>query len=314
MNTNRFLQKVSEEIASDKAKLKAEKAKNEILKEKRQGYRLKSENKFDSNVKKWGYLLALYTFFGFLASTSLSIAGGLDNFKGFKIYAFILMTVFIQSGIIIFSIKESAIKKTNHYFSVKCIQYSLILLSIYFNWCFFSSKSGWVLLLCIIIELTVIKSASIGGDFRSLTFKFDKSNNEENVRPSLIKILLYNLTFSFLNKQVRLYNENKASENKISLTSKTKLLDESKTDIKMLDEAKTKLDENNEMLDYENVKKYLLDHYSDNDCIIGLKEKMSLNLTDYRKIMERLKSDNIIYTSNKKTYLKPQSLKVIEKV
>jgi hypothetical protein len=312
MDVEKYLKKVTDEITADKAKLKAEKAKNDILKEKREGFNLRLKNTFDSNVKKWGYLLGLYTFFGFLASTSLSIAGGIDNFKGFKVYAFILMTIFIQSGIIIFSIKESAIKKTNHYFSIKCIQYSLILLSIYFNWCFFSAKSGWILLLCIIIELTVIKSAAIGGDFRSLTFKFDKSNNDLNVRPSLFKIILYNLTFKYLNNQVRLYNENKASENKIGLTFKNqniKLLDEAKT---KLDKSNNELDENNEMLDYENVKKYLLDHYSDNECIIGLKEKFDLNLTNYRKIMEKLKLDNVIYTNNKKTYLKPQSLKVIE--
>jgi hypothetical protein len=56
---------------------------------------------------------------------------------------------------------------------------------------------------------------------------------------------------------------------------------------------------------YKKIRTFLEQNYNPNDCINSseIKKKFKLTISEYRKILEQLKSDNIVYTDNKKTYM-----------
>lgn len=54
----------------------------------------------------------------------------------------------------------------------------------------------------------------------------------------------------------------------------------------------------------EKIKEHIYDEYVPNQKINKFQNRFNLTLTNYRKIQEELKEENIIYTKNRNTYLK----------
>lgn len=65
---------------------------------------------------------------------------------------------------------------------------------------------------------------------------------------------------------------------------------------------------------YSKVKAYLLDNLNSGEVVktTDLKNKFKLSITEYRKILDSLKAENIVYTENKKTYMAKQLLKAVK--
>lgn len=65
---------------------------------------------------------------------------------------------------------------------------------------------------------------------------------------------------------------------------------------------------------YLKVKNYLLNNLQSGEVVSSgeLKTKFKLSITEYRKILEQLKAENIVKTENKKTYMAKQLLKAVK--
>lgn len=95
------------------------------------------------------------------------------------------------------------------------------------------------------------------------------------------------------------------SENK----SKSEISDQSLiqecNSIETLDDSNI---DKSEISDYEKISDYLRLNYRPNEKIKKFQSEFNLKISDYRKIMKRLKDEDIIYTKDRNTYLKENKL------
>ena len=178
---------------------------NEKLKE------LKNKIRLTNSIRFSGFTLYALSFLGLIASTSLSLAGGYKYYSGIALYAFVVAVVFVQLVIFKVSTFESIIrdKFNRHYFSFKLLQYGLLTVSIYFNYAFFIShmeiQSKWItLVLCILLDVSVIKFVSLAHDNRMLNY----SNSENVETQSLFYMIAFNMFFRLRLKTFKAYKDN----------------------------------------------------------------------------------------------------------
>jgi hypothetical protein len=181
----------------------------DLIEVKRDNSRLKNEINLDKKIRLSGITLHILSFAGFIATCSLSIAGGYRDYKGLKLYAFIIAILFIQSVVYKVSMSETIIKKkfNSHYFSLKAIQFGLLTVSIYYNWKFFNSPNIITLLLCILLDISYIKFVGLAHDCKLLNFQ-EKNNYESG---NLISMFLFNKLFKLRYKTIQEYSMNKNS-------------------------------------------------------------------------------------------------------
>lgn len=274
-----------------------------------------------------GLLLFLLAIVGLIATTSLSISGGSNEYTNinklfngqtkdylgiFRLSGFVIGTIFIQLMIFAVSSIETFIKiKFNrHFLVVVILQIGLLVVSIYYNYRFFGSNSFIKLLLCILLDLSVIKLVSLSMDLMTLNYSI--AGQKESSK-SIFKMWLDNKFFGLKDQIVKTYNANN-----------NLLVDDIKEDIKVEDikvldntlllessdskssKTKTKIVDFKSK-NYSKIKNYLVKNYTENERIRKFQNAFNLSLTEYRKILEQLKEDNIIYTQNKNTYLSKQN-------
>jgi hypothetical protein len=306
-----------------------------------------------------GLLLFLLAIIGLVATIALSISGGandytninkLNNLKDysglFKLSGFIIATIFIQ--LMIFSISgiETFIKmKFNRHFGKTIIlQYGLLIVSIYYNNKFFGANSIIKLLLCILLDLSVIKLVSLSIDLISLNYSFNSFTNKQETN-NIFKMFIDNL---FYEKVARIKNTYEKNNN---LSSKIESSKEIKTEIREEVLPKSKLKKvikpsNNEpsinnLINFESSKKvnlakneaknfknlnlanenynkffeYIIKNNEDGN-IEGYKkiaEKLNISESKAKTIFKKLIENGIICVEGKKTKLTKLEGKTNEK-
>lgn len=160
----------------------------------------------DIGTKLSGLTIQLLAFLGLVATTSMSIAGGIGDFKGdIKKFAFAIALIFAQLTIFKVSTCETIVKRSfnGHYVPLKLIQYGLLIVSINYNYKFFSDNSIITFLLCVLVDTSVIKFVTLAADMRD-------GRTEENPEAySLPGIFFYNLIANFRLTQLAKYRVNR---------------------------------------------------------------------------------------------------------
>jgi len=205
MITN-LIKKISK-LKTDINTAKIESVKNDyaLLSENKKTRTLKNEIKSDKNVIRNSYILFILGFFGLLASTSLSLGGGIDRYHSFSKYAFVLAMIFIQVAIFVVSAYESVIinRFNQHYILVKTCQVLLLITSIKFNFDFFKEKSIFTLFMCVILDCITIKFITMSYDFRHLVTKDSRKINN-----NIFKMWVDNKLHKFKSEIIKTYKEN----------------------------------------------------------------------------------------------------------
>jgi len=152
-----------------------------------------------------GLTIQLLAFLGLTATTAMSISGGIGGFKGdARKFAFAVTLIFAQLTIFKVSTCETIVKRNfnSHYVPLKLIQTGLLLVSINYNYKFFNDDSIITLLLCILVDTSVIKFVTLAADMKSM-------RTEVNQRAySLLGIVFYNLVANFKLAQIKKYQVN----------------------------------------------------------------------------------------------------------
>lgn len=228
--------------------------------------KLKQEAKNDFWIKVKGYLILAYVVLGTISTISISIAGGMDEYKNKFIFGLAVFTV--QTGLFLLTMNETVIKKNypDYVWILKVLQLGLLTLSIKFNYNFFNPSGEFnifTLLLCICFDVTILKSVAISSDFRQLNFH-EKNNSFDFENMSFLKMVWFNLTAKYRMNTLRAFNYNKAQFNKIKAENKeienneSSLLEKDKEILNNLEGDKQLVIENKEpsklllMNDYKN--------------------------------------------------------------
>lgn len=141
----------------------------------------------DINLIKAGKWLLLWGTIDTLISTCLTIAGLISFFSSslLTLLSFIFVILITQFTVFLLSKHISTIKKefTQHYVKSQLLRFSLLVVSIYGNYTFFTVNRELSVLerlvtlcLCICIDLIAVFCVSIGNDFKNLSKQTDTRN------------------------------------------------------------------------------------------------------------------------------------------
>jgi hypothetical protein len=219
--------------------------------------------KFNSlGIRFTGLLIFCLAVIGLISTILLSISGGAgdytninDLFKSnsedlngiFKLSGFALTTIFIQLMIFTVSAIKTFIymKFHRHIFMINLLQNGLLIVSIYYNYLFFGANSFIKLILCILLDLSVIKLVTLSIDLITLNYNYIGKND---VNKSFIGMVIFNLTSKFRFNTLRAYNYNQAQLNKvlneIETTSSKPLVEKETEDLQEMEADNRKVLEN----------------------------------------------------------------------
>jgi hypothetical protein len=186
-----------------------------LVENKRRLSKLKNVISLDRSVKLSGVLLYLISIIGLIATTSLSVAGGIDRYSGIARTAFIISICFVQLVIFTVSAKDTIIRKqfNVHYAKFKLLQAGLLMVSVYYSYEFYikhidnpSSIVGIAvtILLCCLVDFSTIALVSLAFDKRMLNYTEPDNIETRN----LLYMLFYNKIFGIRLKAFRSYKTN----------------------------------------------------------------------------------------------------------
>ena len=167
----------SVDVESIKAENDVLKNMNKLLEVKHQNTLLKHQNTFINTIVKNGVLVGLLSVLSFLASTSLSLAGGYMVLRNQFLLLCFGLTMVTAQLIIFVSAKYSTIianKFSQHFYSVKVMQLLMLAVSFSMNMVFFHSVFRSVLMdvvmspLCFVLDYSTIVFANLGHDMKLL--------------------------------------------------------------------------------------------------------------------------------------------------
>ncbi|RPJ79857.1 MAG: hypothetical protein EHM20_00260 [Alphaproteobacteria bacterium] len=200
------------DIQKMREKIKKIKVDYDFISVKRTISHLKNEIRYDNNTKLWGYIFGLIGFMGFLASTIMTIVGGLKTHKTtLGLIGFVIGIIFCQLVVYGICIKESTIKQKfpRYYFVAKILQLTLFSISINYNYKFFNEKTLWNLALSIALEASILLTTTIGGDFRLLNYQENKIKRIESAGLiSIFRMMLFNKLHKLRMDTIRDYSNN----------------------------------------------------------------------------------------------------------
>lgn len=209
---DKILKRIDDKKKLKEAELKEVQSDYNLIDENRKIKQLKNEIKADKWIQIKGWLIFLYAVFGTIATTSISIAGGIAEYT--HTFIFGLGVVTIQGGLFLLTQNETTIKNRfpDFLLVVKLLQLGLLFLSVRFNYNFFNGSSSFnifTLILCICFDVTILKAITISSDFKTLNYH--KNKKIEDL--SFLKMILFNLTAKFKINTLRAFNYNKAQYN-----------------------------------------------------------------------------------------------------
>jgi hypothetical protein len=213
---DRILNKMNNKNKIKSAQLLSAENDYKLIDQNRKLNKLKQESKNDFWIKIKGFMILIYIILGTIATTAISIAGGIALTSNPLVFA--ISMVSIQLGLFLLTMTETIIrtKFPDHYLILKVLQLGLLVLSIRFNYAFFAIGKGFeifTLILCICFDLTILKSIAISADFRALNFHKKTDLDFNNM--GFIKMLLFNFTAKYRIYAQRKFNYNKAQLDKI---------------------------------------------------------------------------------------------------
>jgi hypothetical protein len=293
---------------------------NKLLNIKHDNLSLKNKNGLFDRLKRSGRVLNTLAIFSFLVSTILSLLSGYNVIKDIIMFVGFGLIMIVCQFIIFISSKYNTITKDkffHRYTGLKAMQISLLFVSLTLNIMFIHECFNSYLMdiiffpLCFILDYSTIYFSGLGYDMKTLTF----SNETKNL--TIFEMLINNLTYNLKSKIIKTYNKNNESKIEVLNDNKSKTFRLNK-EFKPLNIVKSKkvLNKNNEskievLNDKSKIIEFLIKTYKPDQRIKKFQNDFNLSLSEYRKILEQLKEDNIIYTENKNTYLKPQENKLI---
>lgn len=226
----------------------------------------------------------------------------------------ILMFVSIVSTITFFSMNSQTILEHEKSISELYRIIPGLKLLPFYDWILdISVNAIFIWSVCIILDVLAIKSPLIGFDVifgikykRTYTTIFSMvfailTHKPKTIIESKYKSLGYKISDLKIEKSRPEIKKSEISDQKsrpnLTLISDQKVLEFS-------NELQTKvLDQDSKKIKSEIIN-FLIQTYRPNQKIDKFQLKFNLTLTNYRKILEQLKEENIIYTQNRNTYLK----------
>jgi hypothetical protein len=201
--------------------------------------------------------------------------------------------------------------------------------------------------LCVALDLIAIFLVSLAFDQRTLTFSYqeDKPKAYNNLLYKLGCNITHNIVYriesNYAKNQNRIMSLDKKSIIVEVVADEVKQIEKVKPELLIADPQATsykilnfdkrfknkkfiKRIENTKKITkklhpdlaekYSKIKSYLLENLQVNDVVssIKIKTKFKLTITEYRKILEELKLENIVKTEGKKTYMAKQLLTVVK--
>jgi hypothetical protein len=326
---DRILNKMNNKNKIKNAKLIDAENDYKLIDQNRRIDKLKQEAKNDFWIKVKGYLILAYVVLGTISTISISIAGGMDEYKNKFIFGLAVFTV--QTGLFLLTMNETIIKKNypDYIWILKVLQLGLLVLSIKFNYNFFTNHSGefnvFTLLLCICFDVTILKSVAISSDFRQLNFH--KNNNFDFENMGFLKMVWFNITAKYRINTLRAFNYNKAQFNKIK-TEIEKIEDQEnpllEKDKEILNNLEGDLEQDSKKLEASNL--LLLDDYKKSDSKKSMdsenKKDLEYGNTDEEKdrelllnaIFENKNNDNVCPSVNTLTEITGMTRNKISKI
>jgi len=297
---------------------------------------LNAESKKERKIQFSGTSIYLLSVLGLIASTSLSIAGGLDMYPKHK-FAFVIAIVFVQLVIFKVSTSTTIIKQNfnSHYDKVKLMQYGLLSVVIFYNYSFFYSylEDKGILLkvmtfvLCFLMDYSTMQFVSLAFDQKHLNYTH---NNEFKDDTNILSMILFNFTFRTRITALKQYqnniNEYKSIKNTEPVISNLIKIEEIGAEIKQIEESKVEdidldpLVNDDEKIKSEgkfqmkpleigNIKKFLdyLKENSKDDIAMGYRQAgkdLELTSGETQRIYNRLKENKYLEIDGKKTKIK----------
>ena len=171
----------------------------------------------DSTIKS-GKMLKFWAVLVTFISTWLTISGGIDNFSR-TIYtkcSYVGAVILLQFTVFIIASQETNIKQHfyNHHWKCVLLKYTLLSVSIYNNYLFFSSptdggfETAVKILLCIALDLICILMIGLAYDQINLNFFINEEYEEKNI----LLMWLDNLLFNWKNGIRENYKSNRAKK------------------------------------------------------------------------------------------------------
>lgn len=338
---DKILKRIDDKQKLKEAELKEVQSDYNLIDENRKIKQLKNEIKSDKWIQIKGWLILIYAFLGTIATTSISIAGGISEYT--HTFIFGLGVVTIQSGLFLLTQNETTIKKKFPDFLtvVKLLQIGLLFLSVRFNYNFFNSGNSFnvfTLILCICFDVTILKAITISSDFRTLNYH-SKKVDFNNM--SFIKMILFNFTAKFRINTLRQFNYNKTQFSKLTEKKNTEELQEMEAEKQEVMENKepSKLllirGNKNDDIDNEDINKDIDNENQDNTVVEKDKELITRAIFDNKtddnicpslaklekitgfsktkisKVKKELANEGILTTSNFKTIVNLDSMDFI---
>lgn len=193
-------------------KLNAEKEELKIVESIRD---LKNTVKKDKSIIKSGHFLNFWGTLGTIISALLTIAGLWSFFNSSYLMSvsFVLAIILTQFSVYVLAKQDTNIKKhfRQHALKVSVLKFTLLSISIYGNYTFFTANRQVNLLeiittiaLCIAIDLISIYCISISEDMKTL----NKNNNTNDLYKGLLGKILFNATYKFIAGIEKTYQQN----------------------------------------------------------------------------------------------------------
>lgn len=229
----------------------------------------------------------------------------------------ILMFVSIVSTITFFSMNSQTVSEHEKSISELYRIIPGLKLLPFYNWILdISVNIIFIWSICIILDVLAIKSPLIGFDImfgikykRNYTTIFSMIFAILTHKPKILieskyKSLGYKISDLKIEKSRYENNKSEISDQKSKLKS-----EKSRPSLTLISDKKVlEISDGLQTKDSENKKseiiEFLIQTYRPNQKIEKFQTKFNLTLTNYRKILEQLKEENIIYTQNRNTYLK----------
>jgi hypothetical protein len=269
-----------------------------------------------------GFLIILLAIIGLIATTLLSISGGAEDYINvnkflsnqnedlnglMKISGFIITTIFIQLMIFTVSAIKTFIylKFNRHSFTTTMLQNGLLIISVYYNYNFFGNDGIIKLLLCALLDISVMKLVSLGIDL--ITLNYSHVNQNENI--GFLKMIIYNLTAKYKMNALRKFNYNKAQINSLMEKDSEEIKSEKVEAVKpqesiLLLEKNTEDKTDNKNIEKEELINVIYDNLKDdNICpsVSFLKENSNLNDSKINALKKELRNAGVLTTENRKT-------------
>lgn len=173
---------INKSALNNKLVLEKLESKKEQLPTKSKIFHLNIEIKTENKLISLGKILIWLGLFITVISTLITINGGINNYNQnwLKRLSFIGGITILQASIFIIALISSKIKDkfTNHYYYANMLKYTLLIVSIHYNYEFYKSENFFnnifIMAFCICLDLFGIFVVGLGYDMKTLHYSYTR--------------------------------------------------------------------------------------------------------------------------------------------